>query len=166
MDVSHTCHHNNCIIHVVYDPTHINQDRKSCCELARKLRREGQVIPKHCDKHNPSCRLVVSAHLYEIDEGKLTNYQLTSRTINEVYALQFNVLRLARGLPVKSDYNRSRRHSYSAFETQLPSCVPTIVVDSIHLITKRSKSRRDKKKSNLLCIFYKKIKTFDISMKL
>ena len=161
MDASHTCHHSSCIVHMVYNPAHVNQDRKSCCESARKLRRARQAIPKHCDKHNPPCRLVVSASVYEIDISKLTRYQLASRTINEIYALQFNVLQLARELPVKSDYNRPRKHLYSIFETQFPLCVPAITVDPINLVTKRPESRRDKQKPDLLCIFCKKIKSFD-----
>lgn len=60
MDASHTCHHDTCIIHVTYEPTHINHDRKNCCGEARKLRQEGKDIPEHCEHHSPPCLLQVS----------------------------------------------------------------------------------------------------------
>ncbi|KAL8657376.1 MAG: hypothetical protein Q9226_001972, partial [Calogaya cf. arnoldii] len=57
MDASHTCHHDTCIVHVTYEPTHVNHDRKNCCGQARKLRQEGEEIPEHCEHHNPPCLL-------------------------------------------------------------------------------------------------------------
>ena len=60
MDASHTCHHDHCIVHLTYEPAYINQDRKSCCEKAKKLRQEHKEIPEHCSKHNPPCLLQVS----------------------------------------------------------------------------------------------------------
>lgn len=63
MDVSHTCHHNNCIVHIFYEAAHINQNRKKCCAMARRMRQEkrAEEIPEHCEEYNPPCRLQVSA---------------------------------------------------------------------------------------------------------
>ena len=52
MDASHTCHHDNCIIHVTYEFADINQDRKDCCKRAKAVRRAGRTVPHHCTKHN------------------------------------------------------------------------------------------------------------------
>ena len=65
MDASHTCHHEHCIVHLVYESADVNDDRKSCCELAKQLRREKKEIPEHCDKHCPSCLLQVSISIFE-----------------------------------------------------------------------------------------------------
>ena len=67
MDASHLCHHDDCIIHITYEPAHINQDRKTCCMEAQSLRQQGLFIPEYCDKHDPPCLMQVSspAHLNE-----------------------------------------------------------------------------------------------------
>lgn len=60
LDASHTCHQNSCIVHITFDPAHINHDRKACCHLARRLRSEGGEILKHCDVHSPPCLMQLS----------------------------------------------------------------------------------------------------------
>lgn len=45
MDASHLCHHEHCILHVVYEPADINQSRKDCWRRARFLRQEGRPVP-------------------------------------------------------------------------------------------------------------------------
>jgi len=59
MDASHLCHHDHCLVHVVYESTDINQTRKSCHQQARDLRASGLDIPGVCDKHSPPCLLQV-----------------------------------------------------------------------------------------------------------
>lgn len=63
MDASHTCYHDCCIVYITYDPAHINQDRKACCQLSRRLRQEGKEIPEYCSNHDPPCLLQVSVYL-------------------------------------------------------------------------------------------------------
>ena len=75
MDASHTCHHSTCINHVTYEATHINHSRKTCCEMAKKLRREKREISEHCDKHDPPCLLQVSNTLFQ------THRKITDRSM-------------------------------------------------------------------------------------
>ena len=63
MDGSHTYHHNSCIVHIVYEPADVNDNRKECCALAKRLRQEGTSIPEHCAAHNPPCLLQVNRPL-------------------------------------------------------------------------------------------------------
>ncbi|KAL8838301.1 MAG: hypothetical protein Q9170_002199 [Blastenia crenularia] len=60
MDASHICHHDSCIVHVTYEPAHINHDRKACCQKSRRMRGEGKEVPEHCREHSPPCLLQVS----------------------------------------------------------------------------------------------------------
>lgn len=59
-DASHLCHHEHCIIHLVYESAATNQDRNECCHEARFLRQEGKDIPEHCARHSPPCLMQVS----------------------------------------------------------------------------------------------------------
>ena len=59
MDASHLCHHDHCILHVVYEPANLNQDRKECCKEARFLRSEGREVPDSCTRHAPPCMMQV-----------------------------------------------------------------------------------------------------------
>ncbi|KAK7977441.1 hypothetical protein PG988_004931 [Apiospora saccharicola] len=59
MDGSHTCHHENCIVHICYEPSDINIDRMGCHERARFLRSENRAIPERCGAHDPPCLLQV-----------------------------------------------------------------------------------------------------------
>ncbi|KAI4237115.1 MAG: hypothetical protein LQ349_002098 [Xanthoria aureola] len=145
MDASHTCHHDTCIIHVTYEPTHINHDRKNCCGEARKLRQEGKDIPEHCEHHSPPCLL-----------------QHAALTTNEAFSIQFDVLRRARGIsPDPTPLTRPRRHRWSTFEGYLPCRYPAIKVDPDNLALDRPASRRIPGKPDLICMFCKKIKAFD-----
>lgn len=58
-DASHTCHHEYCLVHLVFEAADVNQDRKVCHDLAMFLRREGLPIPKHCDRHDQPCLMQV-----------------------------------------------------------------------------------------------------------
>lgn len=59
MDASHLCHHDHCLIHLVYEAAHINLDRCRCRRRAVFLRQEGRPISEHCDQHSPPCLLQV-----------------------------------------------------------------------------------------------------------
>lgn len=59
MDASHLCHQEHCIIHVVYEPAHINHDRSQCCSRAKFLRSEGKDVPELCSIHLPPCLMQV-----------------------------------------------------------------------------------------------------------
>ena len=60
MDGSHLCHHEHCIVHLIYESADINLDRWDCCLEARFLRQDGRVVPEHCGKHSPPCLMQVS----------------------------------------------------------------------------------------------------------
>ncbi|KAI4237104.1 MAG: hypothetical protein LQ349_002109 [Xanthoria aureola] len=54
MDASHLCHQEYCVIHLVYELAHINQDRNNCLKRAKFLRSQNMPIPEGCTAHNPS----------------------------------------------------------------------------------------------------------------
>lgn len=60
MDASHLCHHDDCIVHITWEPANINHDRKLCRALARYLRQQGGLVPECCNKYNPPCLMQVS----------------------------------------------------------------------------------------------------------
>lgn len=55
MEGSHFCHQRFCIVHLVFDPSHINGDREECRHYAWTLRRNDQPVPMYCDiiTHDP-----------------------------------------------------------------------------------------------------------------
>ena len=55
MNGSHLCHQALCIVHVCYESSDINQDRKHCYKLALFLRQQSEIVPEFCDKHEPPC---------------------------------------------------------------------------------------------------------------
>ncbi|KAK8134938.1 hypothetical protein PG984_006950 [Apiospora sp. TS-2023a] len=103
MHGSHTCHHENCIVHICYEPSDMNIDRIDCHDRARFLRSEARAIPERCDIHDPPCLL-----------------QLASLTTFEAYLIQFAVLCRSRRLSRPPAPSRPRRHPYKTFETELP----------------------------------------------
>ncbi|KAI1847622.1 hypothetical protein JX266_006474 [Neoarthrinium moseri] len=106
MDGSHLCHHDACINpnHIDYEPSDLNQDRKSCRDRAEFLRREGRPVPEYCTEHEVPCLLRLSA---------LTTY--------ETCLIQFSVLRKALGLPQDVDPEPPGSWTtYRSFETRLP----------------------------------------------
>ena len=60
MNASHLCHHKHCIVHVIYEATHMNQERNECCDFARFLRQVERSVSEHCTRHNSSCMMQVS----------------------------------------------------------------------------------------------------------
>ena len=60
MDASHLCHHEHCIVHLIYEPANINHARQECCRRARFLRGERRPVPEHCTIHEPPCMMQVS----------------------------------------------------------------------------------------------------------
>ncbi|KAI4284959.1 MAG: hypothetical protein L6R38_001026 [Xanthoria sp. 2 TBL-2021] len=145
MDASHVCHHDACIIHVAYEPAYMNQERKECCQIARKLRQEEKDIPEHCSTHSPPCLL-----------------QHAALRTNEAFSIQFDVLRQARGLSREaSRFRRPRRHLFSTFEGHLPCRFPAINVHVANLVTDRPVSRGKRGKPVSFCVFCKSIKAFD-----
>ena len=62
MDASHLCHHEHCIVHVVYEPADINLDRLRCCRRARFLRTEKRPVLYRCEIHDPSCMMQVEIY--------------------------------------------------------------------------------------------------------
>ena len=59
MDASHLCHHEHCIVHVVYEFADLNQDRLQCSRRARFLRGEKRSVSDQCSIHHPSCMMQV-----------------------------------------------------------------------------------------------------------
>ncbi|KAL8782339.1 MAG: hypothetical protein Q9213_005460 [Squamulea squamosa] len=145
MEASHTCHHDACIIHITYEAAHINHDRKKCCLRARRLRQEGEDVPEHCDDHNSPCLL-----------------QHAALATNEVYSIQFDVLRQARRLPTDlNPFRRPRRHQFSTFEGYLPCRFTAVKVHPDDLEFDCPVSRRKSCKPDLFCKFCKRIRAFD-----
>ena len=60
MEASHLCHHDYCIVHVIYEEACINQDRNACRKAARVLRQNREEVPEHCTRHFPPCLMQVS----------------------------------------------------------------------------------------------------------
>ncbi|MDI1490065.1 MAG: hypothetical protein OHK93_001264 [Ramalina farinacea] len=117
MDASHLCHHEHCIVHLVYEPSPINHSRNACKERARFLRAESRDVPEHCDQHDPPCLM-----------------QHASLTSTEAYYIQFAVLRQARELDPLPRTPRPRRYSFPTFESALPSSFSAITVESNMLL--------------------------------
>ncbi|KAL8692787.1 MAG: hypothetical protein Q9218_002258 [Villophora microphyllina] len=103
MDASHRCHHDHCLVHIVYEASNINQDRKGCAEEAKIIRREGKELPAFCSYHDPPCLL-----------------QHAALTSVEVYLLQFHVLSQATGLQFRLSSQRPQYHPYPTYESRLP----------------------------------------------
>ncbi len=72
MEASHLCHQEHCLLHVVYEPADINQDRKSCAAEARFARQSGEAIQKSCSRHDPPCLLQVSYNSHLQSRMRLT----------------------------------------------------------------------------------------------
>ena len=60
MEASHLCHHDYCIVHVIYEEAYKNQDRNVCRQAARILRQNREELPEHCTRHFPPCLMQVS----------------------------------------------------------------------------------------------------------
>ncbi|KAL8942297.1 MAG: hypothetical protein Q9216_001741 [Gyalolechia sp. 2 TL-2023] len=149
MDASHLCHHEHCVIHVVYEPADVNQGRKECQRLARFLRAERRPVPSECILHDPPCMM-----------------QRAALTSLEIYYHQFAVLSRAYGLPELVPVLRPRRYMYPTFESQLPCQYLSIGPDPAELVheeahTELSMSPK-KHRPNLTCKFCVRgnIKTF------
>lgn len=143
MDGSHLCHHEHCIIHLVYESAAINMDRWNCCLEARFLRQDNRDVSEHCTKHRPPCLMQHAA--------------LTSR---EAYYVQFAVLRQAKGIPSAPPIRRPRRYLYPTFESQHSSpYFPAITVDSKDLV-QEAQSTKKEGRPDLICGFCPCIKTY------
>ena len=59
MNVFHLCHQNHCLIHVIYESVHINQDRKRCHRLTQFFRQQKKEISEHCTKHEFFCKMQI-----------------------------------------------------------------------------------------------------------
>ena len=135
MDASHLCHHEHCIRHITYEPAHINQDRKRCCERARFLRQENRDVPEHCTSHSPPCMMQVRGDDSHVKKAIHTDYlsQHAALTALEVCYIQFDILRQAYGIPATEIIPRPRRYPYRTFESQLPCVFPAVKVTSADL---------------------------------
>ncbi|KAE9373247.1 hypothetical protein N431DRAFT_557405 [Stipitochalara longipes BDJ] len=106
---SHTCHHNLCGIHLVFESAEENEDRKQCHSRAKFLRQEGLPVPSQCTKHSPPCLM-----------------QHASLSTFETFLVQFSVLLTAKGQAPFAAPQRPRWHAYPTFEHQLPLSFPLI----------------------------------------
>ncbi|KAL8649549.1 MAG: hypothetical protein Q9226_005533 [Calogaya cf. arnoldii] len=119
MDASHLCHQEHCVIHLVYEPAHINQDRNNCLERAKFLRSQNLPVPEGCTAHDPPCMM-----------------QRAALTALEACYHQFAVLRKAYGLPPHHEILRPQRYPYRTFEYRIPGQYSSIRVEAAHLVTK------------------------------
>ena len=142
MDGSHLCHHEHCIIHLVYESAAINIDRWNCCLRARFLRQDRREVPEFCDQHSPPCMM-----------------QHAALTTREAYYIQFAVLRQAKGLPTQS-VPRPRRYLYPTLESQVPSSsFPAIIVSPDNLVEEVLPAKKEGR-PDLLCAFCPCIKAY------
>lgn len=58
-DRSHLCSNDLCHLHLDYEGSNKNQDRKDCGKHAGLLRAKGLPVLKGCGKHDPPCMLQV-----------------------------------------------------------------------------------------------------------
>lgn len=73
-----------------------------------------------------------SSHL--VDIPVLIFWQQASLIPLEVYAIQFDVLRQAKGEPAVQFWQKPRRFVYNTFESQLPCIFPSVNVDGEELV--------------------------------
>ncbi|KAL8819220.1 MAG: hypothetical protein Q9223_002302 [Gallowayella weberi] len=137
MDASHLCHHEHCVVHLVYEPANVNQERSECQRRARFLRAEKRAVPEECSKHNPPCMMQASSyppvpHAMIVPNTK----QRAAVTALEAYYHQFAVLSKAHGFPPLPYINRPRRYPFPTIEAHLPSQFSTINLEKAKLASK------------------------------
>ncbi|KAL9042665.1 MAG: hypothetical protein Q9180_000434 [Flavoplaca navasiana] len=135
MDASHLCHQEHCIIHVVYEPAHINHDRSQCCSRAKFLRSEGKDVPELCSIHVPPCLM-----------------QNAATTALEIHYQQFTVLSMANDLPLPVPPTKPFRYPYPTFEGRLPCRFPSLIVGPADLVNKPT-SEKITQRPTLRCDF-------------
>lgn len=140
MDASHLCHHRHCILHVVYEPAHINADRNDCFTRARFLRAEGRPIDRHCRNHNPPCLM-----------------QHAALTSLESFHIQAAVFHQAKGLPRPEPTPRPRRYPFPTFESTVPSTFPSVTVVPSELIP-AAEDDGLRGRPNLTCVFCSRLR--------
>lgn len=156
-DASHLCHHDQCVVHIVYEGADKNQDRKQCHEAAQFLRTERRPIPAACELHDPPCLLQVSETERWQDWRRITadDRQHASLTTLEAYGIQFATLAMARGRSLGKPLRRPQRHRYSTFEATIPlsSGFDAIVVDLAQLSSGSVAAAAKGKKPDMMCTF-------------
>ncbi|KAK8122533.1 hypothetical protein PG984_011203 [Apiospora sp. TS-2023a] len=103
MHGSHLCHHRFCLIHVVWESSLINMDRKNCYIYALESRRYGQGLPVHCARHPKKPCLL----------------QIAQLTLDECISIQVNRLRASRGLAPQA-FTTPSDHPFDSFVTTWP----------------------------------------------
>ena len=137
MDASHLCHHEHCVIHLVYEPANVNQDRHECCSQAKFLRSERRMVPEHCTLHDPPCMMQVSEEQILLSIWKKAKIeQHAALTPLEIYYHQFAELSQANGLPPPVAPTRPWRYPYPTFESSLPCQFPSVAVRQADLVSK------------------------------
>ena len=151
MDASHLCHHEHCVIHIVYEPADINESRKACLRRARFLRSEKRPVPAECDLHDPPCmmqvRFFVAVPLFFANSN-----QHAALISSESYRHQFQILAEVNGLPPPKPLPRPRRYPYPTFESLLPSQYPAVAINRNELVFGSSTSVKEGR-PNLICDF-------------
>ncbi|KAL8927765.1 MAG: hypothetical protein Q9208_002181 [Pyrenodesmia sp. 3 TL-2023] len=142
MDASHLCHHRHCIVHVVYEPAHVNADRNDCFARARFLRAEGRPIDRHCYDHEPPCLL-----------------QHAALTSLEAFHIQASVFCQAKGLPAPEPTPRPRRYPFPTFESTLPCNFPAIGADPAALVPEMEDDSL-RGRPNLTCAFCSRLRGY------
>jgi len=151
MQGSHRYHKHLCLVHLVYESSEINEDRKECHLRAKFRRQEGLDIREECDRHRPPCLM-----------------QHAATTTLEAFLLQFDVLSTAKGKgtlarPAIKIPERPHWHPYPTFETQLPVTFcrnnTGIALHPKDLVT-GIQSPRHLRKPDLRCQFCPRIKAY------
>ncbi|KAI4273745.1 MAG: hypothetical protein LQ337_004417 [Flavoplaca oasis] len=121
MDASHLCHHEFCVVHLVYEPADVNQERNECQRRARFLRGEKRQV------------LVLP---YRLRSCHTDIDQRAAVTALEACYHQFAVLSKAYGFPPLPYINRPRRYPFPTIEAHLPNQFSSISLDEARLVSK------------------------------
>lgn len=125
---------------------------RRCEEVSTGEERDPRILFKARGTLSSPSKCFFSSQAFD---RRLTHVQHAALTPKEVYSVQMNRLRMARGIPQKilQRHERPRRHPYSVFEDHLPTSFSAINVDSSDLATDEPESLRPHGKPDLLCVF-------------
>ena len=151
MNASHLCHHEHCVIYIVYESADINEFRKTCLKKTRFLRSEKQFVFVECDLHDSSCIMQMSFFV-AVSLIFANNNQHAAFISFESYRHQFQILVEVNDLSSLKLLPRSRRYSYSTFEFLLLLQYLAVVINRNELIFESFSSAK-KNRSNLICDF-------------
>ena len=168
MKIFHLCHHNRCLIHVIYEFTNNMKNRKICFQSTKYLRCQILNIFDRCNQHDSFCLLQINNSNMLLIEISFI-WQHVVLIFVKTYFIQLDIFFRARYFEFESFFDKFAFHSYFIFETQLFLCWKifefVINVNSNHLIHEFSNFVIAKKFA-LLCKFCRESNRFAIIFEL